>query len=152
MAFEFQLSSLLEYRQHLLEDAQVSLANAQNRYQALCAEQEQLKTHIEQQQKELNDRQSRGIQVAEYVSCISYLKSLEQNLLSLKERAAKALGEVDAARNALQQRETEAQALEVLKTRAREEYRYQELKREQKRLDATAIFADYHKREKVRYE
>lgn len=152
MAFEFRLKTLLEYRQHLLKNGQVSLAQAQQRYQALYAERGQLKRQIAQQEEIWRKHQADGIQVAEHLSCIRYLNALEQNLLSLERQLADALGEVDAARDVLLQKETEVQMLESLQTRAREEYRYEELKREQKRLDATAIFADYQKREKVHYE
>ena len=152
MAFEFRLKTLLEYRQHLLKNVQISLVNAQQQHQALCAERQQLLQLIEQQKKIWLEQQAQGIQVAQHLLCAGYLKSLEQNLLSLEKRIARASSEVAAIRETLLQRETEVQMLESLKTTAHEEHRKGELKREQKRLDATAIFADYRKREKVHYE
>ncbi len=152
MAFEFRLRTLLEYRRHLLKNAQIALSRAEQHYQALLAEREQLRQQIAQQENIWKNQQLKGIPVAEHLLCVSYLQSLEQNLLSLETQLAEALNEVDAARNTLLQRETGVQMLQSLETRAREQYRYEELKREQKRLDATAIFADYRKREKVQYE
>ena len=152
MAFDFRLKTLLEYRQHLLKNGQVALAQAQQRYRDLYTERDQLKRQIDQQEKVWRKHQAEGMQVAQHLSCIRYLNALEQNLLSLERQLADALDKVDAARDALLRKETEVQMLESLKTKAREEYRYDELKREQKRLDATAIFADYQKREKIPYE
>lgn len=149
MAFEFRLRRLLEYRQHLVKNVQVQLVTAQQHYQVLYAERDQLRHQIDQQKQIWREHQAQGIPVAHHHLYIHYLKALEQNLLTVEGKLAEALNEVEATRKILLQRETEVQMLESLKTSAREEYRYQELKREQKHLDATAIFADYHKREQV---
>lgn len=143
--FQFRLKSILNYRQHLYKNAQVSLAVAQQEYKRLQEEQKELVAEIERQDRTWKEKQAGGIRAAENSFFRDYLHTLEKNLAVVEKQLNEASNEVRKAREALLERKKEVQILDSLEQEAKQDYRIDQLKKEQQQLDELAVFADYHK-------
>lgn len=143
--FEFRLKNILNYRQHLYKNAQISLAIAQQQYQRIQKQREDLKEEIVRQDQIWKEKQSCGMGAAENCFYREYIQSLESRLATLDEQVAKAFNEVEQARSALLERKKEVQILDSLEQDAKQDYRTCQNKKEQQQLDELSIFADYNK-------
>jgi len=143
--FEFRLKNILNFRQHLYKTAQISLAVAQQQYQKIHEQREELNEEINRQDQVWKEKQECGMGAAEHCFYRDYLESLERRLATLDEQLEKALNEVEQARQALLERKKEAQILDSLEQDAKQDYRIFQQRKEQQQLDELSIFADYHK-------
>jgi flagellar export protein FliJ len=146
MAFRFRFKILQEHREFLLKTAQSQMAAAQYRYEQAEERTERAKSALRRHCLEWEEKQLRGMSVGEHLAFKEYLAFLEQELLSLEASMLKTAEELKVAKDALVEREKQAEVMESLKEKDRELYQYTQIKREQKVLDETATLADYYRK------
>ncbi|MGV8074037.1 MAG: flagellar export protein FliJ [Syntrophobacteraceae bacterium] len=150
MAFVSRFRVLMEHRKNLHKNAQIELAAARNCFEEIKATREAVRAQIGEQRDSLEERQSRGIHISEYLSFRDYIRALEQQLLSLNNELERAAREVEKARNKLIEKERDLKALESLEERDRIEYRYTQAKKEQRQTDEVAIIKEHNKQTRSR--
>ena len=146
MSFRFRFKILLEHREFLSKKAQTQAAAAQYRYAEAEERRDRVKAEIRRHCTAWEERQQRGMNVGEHLGFDEYLSSLEQQLLSMETDLVQAARELQAAKDALIEREIQLRVMESLKEKDRELYQYLQIKKEQKVLDETATIADYYRK------
>ena len=145
MPFRFRFQVLLEQREHLFEEAQAVLAEAERRHETLQDAEKLLHDRITGHHTFLKETMSRGVGVAQYLAFRHSLTALEQELLSItKEVEASAL-EVEQKKQLLFESKRELRKVELLKAKEKDLYREREKKWEQKQLDEIALNKEFGK-------
>jgi flagellar export protein FliJ len=143
--FHFPLKAILNYRQHLYQNAQVSLAVAQKSYEKLNDQRVELKGEIDRQDRIWKEKQLHGMHAVENCFFREYLHSLELRLIVLDEQLMQISKEIEEAREVLLERKKEVQILDSMEQDAKQDFRNGELKKEQKQLDEVVLLSDYYK-------
>jgi flagellar export protein FliJ len=137
--FKFRLKSLKRHREFLLAEAQTALGAAVSNMMRIEAEIKRLGETIGRQCELFEQEQKKGIQAPRYFYFKNHLALLERELLLTYKKLEKALREVEERRQAMMERDKSVKTLESIETRDRELYRLIESRKEQKRLDDSAI-------------
>ena len=149
MPFRFRFKVLLQHRQYIVRKAQVFLASVQLNYDRIAARKRDLENRIDQHIRLWEEKQLKGIHIAEYISFDDYLRTLEQQLLSIDIELKQAAFEVEKAKKILIEREKDSKILDSLQETEKESYRYLQMKKEQKGMDEAATFQEFHHNDKV---
>lgn len=142
MPFTFRFAVVLKHRQYLLKQAQVAFAAAQVRYETIEARIQATISTISRQVLVLEKRQFEGMTVADYLAHKRYLQSLERHLLILERDREEALQVMEDRKKELLEKRKGVRMLELLEEKDREEYRYLQGKKDQKRMDEIASYQD----------
>jgi len=145
MAFQFRFKALLQHRRHLLGKSQTALAAAIRRQQEVQAERERMVEKLEEQHRMWDEKRSRGMSSAEYLSFGIFVSVLERHLLQIDAEIQRAIDDVEDARADLIEREKDLKIIESIEEREREAHRAFISKRDQKRLDESAAVRNFHK-------
>lgn len=144
MAFKFRFRVLQQHRSYLLRKGQIALAAAQLAYDQIEAQKALLQRQIDEHILHWEDRQREGMKIGEYLAFNDHLKTLEQHLLNMDSKLKQAAFEVEKAKRALIEREKEAKIIDTLEETEKENYRYLQMKQEQKVLDEVATYQEFH--------
>lgn len=137
--FKFRLNSLKKHREFLLTEAQTALGAALSDMMRIEAEIKQLDETIERQCELFEQEQKNGIRAPRYFYFKNHLALLERELLLAYKKLQKALRKVEERRQAMIECDKSVKTLESIETRDRELYRLIESRKEQKRLDDSAV-------------
>lgn len=149
MPFKFRFKVLLQHREYLLRKAQIALAAVQAHYDQIAGRKEQMRLRMEEHIRQWEEKQIRGMSIAEYLSFEEYLKTLEQHLLQIEIELKQAALEVEKAKTVLIDKERDHEVIETLEEAEKEAHRYLQMKNEIKGLDEVAAFQDYHHNHKT---
>ena len=144
MPFRFRFKSLLQKREHSLQEAQSALAAALHRWGEIKRSLEMGRKDYQQAWREWQEQQGRGIEAKHFMIHINYLKHLERQLLILEDELNESHKEVERRKSTVLQRDMELKILQELKKKDMSSYHHAQLKKEQAQLDEVAIFKDFH--------
>jgi flagellar FliJ protein len=139
MAFKFRYQSLLSYRLHLKEKAEIELARAQqqlNRAQNLLA---QLTESLQLGQQELDTALSRSLSSDDLKIYLDYLVGLKIRIEIQAREKQKCKEKVKTMMTALLEKTKEYKVIEKLKEKDTEKWSYQLMQEERKAMSETAI-------------
>ncbi len=142
MKFVFRFAKLLAYRRHQLREAQTALARAAAQVAQTQRLLEETQSTLENCRVQWNARAQEGLPVAEHLAFERYAAFLEHRLQNLRAALEAAQRQVQEKQRAVLERHREVKKLERLEEVDHERFRWQQKKREQKRLDELVAHSD----------
>ena len=136
MPCRFKMQTVLDYREHLEEDAKVRLATAQRRHQKAQERLEQLQAELRRSQDHLCD--GAMMDAAERWLLEQYVKGLRGDVAAAALQARMLAQMVEEARNLLAARAIAKKLLDKLKDRQKQYYARAEQLKEQRFNDEIA--------------
>jgi len=139
MPFRFRFKSLLQQREHVYEEAQVTLARARQELAGLLDYRSRLQERMARQEKWLEEQAAQGIPASRYLAFRDACRILEQELLKVEEEIREADRKAREAQDGLLESRKDLKKIQFLEDKDRMLYRKEELKREQVRMDEIAV-------------
>jgi flagellar FliJ protein len=144
--FQFHLEALLNFRKHLLEQAQLEVARLRTELYASEGRIEQYENDYAATGRELEEEMAAGMDVKRYRHYTRYLSGIESKIETENLTRAQLLKHLEEKQKQLLQHSIEKKGLENLKNRRREDY-YRDLSAaDQKAADETVIVRQVGKR------
>ncbi len=144
MAPPFRFQTILEYKHRRVDDLRLEMARKQQALQRLQGERSQLRETRARVAEELQAKMERGLPIHAVRQTYQYLDYLEQALMNLNERIARAETEVAEIRDRLADAMKERKTFEKLREYAMAERQMRLQKREAEALDDLNIARYFH--------
>ena len=137
--FKFRLEPLLRFREHLAEQAQLTVAKIRSDILVFEDRIASLEKSYARTTEELDQKVGSGIGAKQYKQFTHFLAGIESNIESENMQRKELLKRLEEKQKELKQRMTDKKALENLKSRRREDYYQEMLKLDQKESDDMVI-------------
>lgn len=148
MPFRFRYQSLLEHRRHVEEKRQRELAQRLQRKSELEGMLEEAQSTIRENKHELADSLQGRVDMSQLGMFARYSVHMAGRGMHVVRHIAAAQQEVERARAKLLEATQQVKALELLRDREYEQWKKQQKKKENQRLDEIAVQSYARKRER----
>lgn len=138
MAFRFRFEQLLQYRRHVLERIEYDFGKAAEKFMKVQGEFDQIEKQKRLCEDLLHKKWCEGMGAEEHELLVKNLYGLELKAKQVRKRLEEAKKEMEEQRERLIEAKKRLEMLEILKRQESQEYKKDQLRKEQKFADEIA--------------